>query len=210
VNSHLLENHFISQLGIKKKKIFEDNYLGQKSYPILNRLGYSMYWDSMWDNIKLFSLMWRKNKIVSDYVKGFISDKYFQKFQFIKGRNKIDLRSSIFSNKYKLFFLNPNDLSFSRSFKSNPMFTSKTWLFVYQRWVIVKIFLFFSTKKKFKNLLDQESIKTIKIKPTNNDIYYNWPNKRLDYSNYMFVLANFIKKDKPKNSLEKTFKIKYF
>jgi len=43
VNSHLLENHFISQLGIKKKKIFEDNYLGQKSYPILNRLGYSMY-----------------------------------------------------------------------------------------------------------------------------------------------------------------------
>lgn len=166
-----------------------------------------MYWDAMWDNVKLFSLMWRKNKIISNFVKGLVSDKFFQKFQFIKNNKTDEISSQLFTKKYAKFWVNHDDILFAKSFKSSPVYTNKIWVFNYQHWVVVKLFLFFSTKKRPKVLTDKNNLKKKFLNKKN--CYYDLKNyynlKRFDY-----IIANILKKKNDQIQNLNTIKIKYF
>ena len=169
-----------------------------------------MYWDSMWDNVKLFSLMWRKNKIVSEFVKAFISDKFYQRFHLIKNLHTQKIRSSVFSKKYNVFFLQAMILNFSKILKSYPVFTSKVWFFSYQRWVVVKVLLYFSTRKKFKIPLSEEYFQILKFKNQKLKGFTDYNFENLYFKKYSYITANYILKHSKKVSNEKVSKLKYF
>jgi hypothetical protein len=74
--------------------------VGQISYPILNRFGYSMYWNNMWDNINNYSKFFLKslffNSIFFNFFNFYLSLNFFF-YTFFFEQNLRNARIGYFS-----------------------------------------------------------------------------------------------------------------
>lgn len=144
--------------------------MGQSSIPMLNKVGYSMFWNSMWDNRVLYTKFIKEDLYFNDFFKLIFNDnlsinlfnlkklkknKYIKKnlIQFIDNTNNIKLMKYLNSN---------NKINYTQS---------KLWILKYQKWIIFYQFIYLSKfDKTFKNSI----VDSFSFKSENSDIIKNY------------------------------------
>ena len=132
--------------------------MAQRNYPVLNRLGYSMYWHDMWDNVKTYSYHWHLYTTSIYCLKKSLDSNHIQDLILFKN-NFLTL-----DNNLKNYEYNQEEISTEKdllhTLKQKLIFSpifGRTSLFSYQNWIIFKIFIFipltFIDKKINPNLM---------------------------------------------------------
>jgi len=155
--------------------------MGRISTPILNKVGYSMFWNSMWDN-----------KI--NYTRSLKEDIYLNRFVNLVFEDNISANTLKFFNKkylnlnYSLYKI-PSKVKTEKNLKNYfikfgkvEFYTSRLWILKYQKWVILYLYIYLPLHNKLK-------------------IRKNLLFKDLDYNDDIFNLYNFYKKSNLKISL---------
>lgn len=148
----------------------------QKNMPYINKSGYSMFWNSMWDNKNNYSKFLQKDFFIKSFINFFFSDFLQNQFIYKIDFNKHNLWN--ISSNYNLNYLENNINSINLFFKNNfniDIYNSKIWLFKYHNWIIIYFFVF----SKINSYIFNKNIKVIK----NNLYFYNYLN------NYYFNLT---------------------
>ncbi len=123
--------------------------MGQINFPALNKVGYFLLWDSIWEDFFNYKQLlnadiFLKNLLYllfNDYImfsNFFLSNKYFY---FLNTNN------SNFFNKYKNF----NDLiKFfkKQSLRTSPVYFGKLWFIQFQNWILVSLYIYKPLIKK--------------------------------------------------------------
>ena len=128
--------------------------MGQISYPILNRFGYSMYWNGMWDNLQQYSRFFLKNLFLNEFLSNFFNfyltvnyfffSNFFRK-NIINGRQKFQTQLSKI-NVIKYRQTNNNYIKFLKK-----SFSGRVWVFFFNTWCITSVFIY-SSKFKTKRI----------------------------------------------------------
>lgn len=122
--------------------------MGKINLPLLNRVGYSIFWDSNWENFFNYTNNLNKNLFIKSLLFLLLDDKIIYNFYFLSN-------SFCFLKKKNVdFFKNAFINNGLKKIKSYPFFNSKLWYFKYQKWCII-IFFFYniSSKNNYKNNL---------------------------------------------------------
>lgn len=163
--------------------------------PIMNKTGYSMYWNSMWDDKLNYTRSFKEDIFVKFFFYLFIEGGYT--FLFRYKINNIDNHLHYLKNRYNLHILKKKkeednyNLITDYSKNSEPN-TSKIWLLKYQNWVIFYFFIYsfssgiFYKKKKFKFKKSHKKYFNILT-----SYYYNLI--KLDYNFNLYNNYNFSK-----------------
>ena len=164
--------------------------MGKISYPILNRYGYSMYWDNMWDNLQYYNKFFRKGL--------FFNLVFFNLFNFYLTLNFFFYTKNFYKNldlcrgKYKNFYINFNlqaakHININYGKNLNSTYPGKIWIFVIEHWYIISVFMYNSVFSEFSPSSTQARIKNIFP-----HIYYNiFVKNNLYYFNkYKYILKN--------------------
>jgi len=115
--------------------------MGRISSPCLNKAGYSMFWNSMWDNKHNFSNLVCEDDFLKVCIPLIFEDDFVSDLSlYLKKRD-------IFKEKldhYNVFSKNYKNISIYKSFKNNKFYSffSKLWILRYQGWVIIYIFVY--------------------------------------------------------------------
>lgn len=154
--------------------------MGRVSMPIMNKTGYSMYWNSMWDDKLNYSRSLKEDMFFKNFIYlffeggdnfmffvdlrinndklNFLKKKY--NFQIQKAPRKNEIGAKI-GHKYVV----------RKNNKFNP-FLSKIWLMKYQTWIVI---YFYSYSFNLSVFFKKKSKKSKKLKKYSNIItnYYN-------------------------------------
>lgn len=126
--------------------------MGQISIPMLNKVGYSMYWNSMWDNKVDFSRSLKEDIYLNKFVPLIFSDLISAKIlKYSKSSIKkidIDYYNIPTKNKTKHEIY----LHLLRSNKLN-LYSSKIWILKYQKWLIIFFFVYLPRYNRLKKKL---------------------------------------------------------
>lgn len=153
--------------------------------PIMNKTGYSMYWNSMWDDKLNYTRSFKEDIFIKIFFYLFIEGGYT--FLFRYKIDNVDNHLNYLRNKYNLHILkkkkeekNFNLLTNYSNFSES--YTSKIWLLKYQNWVVFYFFIYSFNSgifyKKKKNLKKKKS----NIKYFNILISYYYKFLKLDYN----------------------------
>jgi len=140
----------------------------QKSMPYVNKSGYSMFWNSMWDTKNSYSKFLQNDFFIKSFINFFLSD-FFQN-QFILKLNNTNLTNFVNFN-YKFHHFNNSkklmSLYLIENFNINIYF-SKIWLFKYQNWIIIYFYIY----SKSNSYIFKKNTRINK----NNNYLYNYIN----------------------------------
>jgi len=120
--------------------------MGRISLPHLNKSGHSMFWDSMWDDKHNYTKLLNNNIFIHTCIPLIFDDYSNINLLFLIKKNKKNLNNNII--KYKVFMrkMNHNMPNVFKSLKKNKLlsFLSKTWIFKYQSWIILYMYIYIS------------------------------------------------------------------
>lgn len=127
--------------------------MAQKSIPIFNKVGYSMFWNSMWDNKNNFSKKIQKENFIKLFINFFISDFFYNKFVYFYNFKKINFFN--LNLKYKLNNLFKSNLLYKNliNYSNNDLLVSKVWVLKFQNWIVI-YFLLYSKNNFLLNFND--------------------------------------------------------
>ncbi len=135
--------------------------MGQASIPILNRVGYSMFWNSVWDDIHLFNKHFTEDILIRDFIKFIFNEKISTKPLFLTNLFFQNSTESIqFLKSFNLDMIldiNINSLS-NYLFKINrmPNYTFKIHIWRFQTWLIIFYKFYTPSSNKTKIFLKQK------------------------------------------------------
>lgn len=114
--------------------------MGQINLPILNRVGYSNHWDSVWDNCYSYQKEFNKDIFLKNILTLILDDRILYSSFFSSNK----LNNFIFNKKFKFSsFIDNNVITFGGFSKKNlPFFHSKIWYIKYQNWLLVSLFIY--------------------------------------------------------------------
>lgn len=123
--------------------------MGQISIPMLNKVGYSMYWNSMWDNKVDFSRALKEDIYLNKFVPLIFNDSISSKILKYSKKNVKDLNTDYYNIQIKtktkhqifLFLLKNSKLNF---------YCSKLWILKYQNWIIIYFFMYLPKYNRLK------------------------------------------------------------
>ena len=123
--------------------------MAQKSIPISNKVGYSMFWNSMWDDKNNFSKMNQINFFIKYFLNFFFYDFFRNYYLYIYNFKKYFYKNIKF--KYELNIIDDKKINnlFFKNFFKNDLYISKIWLFKYQNWIIIYFIIY--SKINFDN-----------------------------------------------------------
>ena len=160
----------------------------QKSNPYINKTGYSMFWNSMWDSKNNYSKNLQKDFFLKSFINFFFSDfiqnQFIFKFNFLKLNNY-----SVFFKNYNLNFLNKDKKHLNYYLNNNfntDIYISKIWLFKYQNWVILYFFIF----SKINSYFFKKTLKSFK----NKAYFFNYLNNYYTNSLNLDLKKNYFNK----------------
>ena len=142
--------------------------MGQTKFKILNRSGYSVHWNNSWESKKNYKKNFINFLFLELFLEKVFNDSLFvQDYFFIKNRNNVKYN---FLSKNIMFLKKLN--VFKNNLKKLNIFNSKIWIFKYQNWVIINVYVYI-----VKNV--DVSINSVKKKKIFyfNDKYLNYSNK---------------------------------
>lgn len=181
--------------------------MGQVSLPVLNRTGYSMFWQSVWEDKFNFN-----RSLKEDY----LFNLFFSLFLFgkISSRSTFFLKSffdkSLLVNQHKFWssYKNYTDfyiklLKIFKIKKKFPYFLLKLWIIRVQSWVILLLSFYIPPKAKiFQNVKSNNSLTSNHKKKSQNDSLFL--TNTLFY-NYLFFVNLKYNKNFLKNNLIERF-----
>lgn len=139
--------------------------MGQINLPVLNRTGYSTFWQSVWDEKHNFNRSFKEDYLIRAILPFFFFDRISKKKQFIHF-NVIKSSNILKTLEYWAKFTEPNVLYnkilfYFKKKKKIPYFILKIWILKFQSWLIilfsiyspVKFFSLFMTDKQSYELL---------------------------------------------------------
>jgi hypothetical protein len=120
--------------------------MGQSSLPTINRLGFKLFWNNAWDNKFLYRYFFIKFIYLDYFFLKLFSEKFcLNNFVSLKKKNK----TCFF---FKNFYIYSKNIFFKKIFFALNFCSSKLWIFKYQNWIILNIFIYFPNfKLKKKN-----------------------------------------------------------
>lgn len=126
--------------------------MGQISIPMANKVGYSMYWNSMWDNKINFSRSLKEDVFIKSFLNLLFEDKFSK--NLIENNRNFNYKN-INLKKYNVHIKpeNQDNISLKKylfSLYQNDITYSKVWIIKYQTWVIVHFFLYLPLFNKLK------------------------------------------------------------
>lgn len=139
--------------------------MGQINLPVLNRTGYSTFWQSVWDEKHNFNRSFKEDYIIRAILPFLFFDRISKKKQFIHFsvvKSSLKLKTldywAQFSEPSVLY---QKILFYFKRKKKIPYFILKIWILKFQSWIIllfsvyspVKFFSLFMTTKKPYHLL---------------------------------------------------------
>jgi len=140
--------------------------MGQINLPVLNRTGYSTFWDSNWDNYYNYQKEFNKNIFLKNLLILILDDRilYSSFFNSKKLNNFIYNKSLKFSN----YFDNRTIIFGNFSKKNLPFFHSKIWYIKYQNWLLISLFIY--------NIINKINIPLYENSTTSYKLYYKYYN----------------------------------
>lgn len=169
--------------------------MAQISIPMSNKVGYSMFWGSMWDNKINYDRGLKEDIYLNQFVplifEDSISTKIFKTVNF----STLDIKrlNKLYSLHVKLDNLKKNDFyKYLLELNKVNFFKSKIWLLKYQKWVIIYFFIYLPTFNDLKNKpLSSSDINHSTNQNSINKLYslYKITNIKLKYS-YKFFSNN--------------------
>ena len=128
--------------------------MGQISVPSLNRTGYSMYWNSMWDDKHNYTRNLKEDIFIKRFMPLFFEDSISS---FLLTSNIIKKK---FNNQnYEIFIKPDQNLNEFKNYiidlNKSPLYFSKSWILKYQTWVIIYFFVY---SFSFNKLLNKNSV----------------------------------------------------
>ena len=167
--------------------------MGQISIPMSNKVGYSMYWNSMWDNKINYTRSLKEDIYLNRFILLVFEDCISSKI--IKFYNKN--YSTAILNKYNFHTRIPNKNEFNRYLtKINKItfYSSRLWILKYQKWIILYFYIYLPTFNRLKikiNLVEKNT--------TVSDNIYNLYNFYLKANFKLNFSFNFFKNQVKKN-----------
>lgn len=128
--------------------------MAQKSIPLMNKAGYSMYWNNMWDDKVNYSKNLNKNIFFNDIFDIILKNNNSYNY------NNYNYNYFRLSKIFFFFFnksLNKNNLKPNKITKHN--YNSKIWLLKLNNWVIIYSFIINSFFKKNYKILFKKNKK---------------------------------------------------
>ena len=125
--------------------------MGQTSIARLNKTGYSMFWNAMWDNKVNYSRFLKEDLYINDFFNLIFNDNMslnifnFKKINFKSNHNYVIFQN--INNHQSLF-------KYISSLNKISYFSSKLWILRYQKWVIFFYFLYIEKTPNNKKLLE--------------------------------------------------------
>ena len=152
----------------------------------MNKTGYSMYWNSMWDDKLNYARSFKEDVFIKIFFHLFIEGGYTFLFRY-KIKN-VDDHLNFIKNKYNLHILKRKkeeenyNLITDYSNRSEP-YTSKIWLLKYQGWIVFYFFIYsFNSGIFFKKQRNKLKRSKSNKKYINILISYYYNLLKLDYS----------------------------
>ena len=122
--------------------------MAQKTIPISNKVGYSMFWNSMWDSKNNFSKVNQINFFIKFFLNFFFNDFFKNYYFYIYKFKNFFYKSMKIKHELNIVDNKGGDLIFKNNYKNN-LYISKIWLFKYQNWIIIYFVLY--SKINFDN-----------------------------------------------------------
>ena len=157
--------------------------MGQTSIAMLNKTGYSMFWNSMWDNKITYNRFLKEDIYINNFFELIFNDNMSFNVFNIK---KINIKN--FSPIIQDINNHNNLHKYLNSFNKHEYFSSKTWILKYQKWVVLFYFIYMQKQLKIKTLEDSVISDNSNIIIKN---YFYFTNKIL--LNYTVLNKNFKK-----------------
>lgn len=137
--------------------------MGQISIPMSNKVGYSMYWNSMWDNKINYSRSLKEDIFLNKFILLVFEDCISSKV--LKYFNKNYSESILY--KYNFHLKMSNKLEFNKYLMKNNkivFYSSKLWILKYQKWIILYFYIYipFFNRLKIKANLTSKGIHSSK------------------------------------------------
>ena len=112
--------------------------MGQTKFKILNRSGYSIYWNNSWESKKNYKKKFINFLFLELFLEKVFNDSLFvQDYFFVK--NKSNFKCNFLTKN--IIFLKKLNI-FKNNFKKLKVFNSKIWILKYQNWVIVNVYVY--------------------------------------------------------------------
>ena len=112
--------------------------MGQTKFKILNRSGYSIYWNNSWESKKNYKKNFINFLFLELFLEKVFNDSLFvQDYFFVK--NKSNFKCNFLTKN--IIFLKKLNI-FKNNFKKLKVFNSKIWILKYQNWVIVNVYVY--------------------------------------------------------------------
>lgn len=144
----------------KKKKIFYEDNLGQISYPILNRFGYSMFWFGMWDSLLNYNKFLVRSFFLNSFFSSFFNLFFSLTFFFLSkyfNKNKITARTNFLKRFNKINLAEKSHFRTVAEKNPNNVYLGKLAILSFNEWYIVSMFAYYSKYKNPAEGLDQIS-----------------------------------------------------
>lgn len=129
--------------------------MAQISIPMANKVGYSMFWNSMWDGKINFSRLLKEDIYLNMFIPLLFEDKISTKI--IKSKDFNNLLKRVDYNRYNLH-MKVNNLSKKAFYKymselnKVTYFSTKVWILKYQKWIIIFFFMYIPKFNCLKNI----------------------------------------------------------
>lgn len=164
--------------------------MGQSSISMLNKVGHSMFWNSMWDNKVLYSRYLKEDNFLNKFFSLAFNDSLSVntinfKQKFVKNSKKLEhITDKKKTSMYKYLF-NFNKINY---------FSSKLWILKYHNWIVLYHFIYILNSNKnldnfLKNFNDYNYNFYYLLKSYNKSNYrlkYSL-NSKLSYSKYKII-----------------------
>lgn len=132
--------------------------MAQISIPMSNKVGYSMFWNSMWDNKINYSRGLKEDVYLNKFIPLLFQDKISRKIFKTIDFNKIDLNKMVLRYNLHMKVLNFNKKNFYKylsEINKVKYFKSKIWILKYQKWFIIYFFIYLPFFNKFKKKISK-------------------------------------------------------
>ena len=120
--------------------------MAQKSIAVMNKSGYSMFWNSMWDNKNNFSKFLQNDFFIKSFINYFFIDFFQNQFIYFYNFKKINLNNLNYTYHLKYLQNNKKNINiYLNNIFNDDLYISKIWLFKYHNWIIIYLFVFSKT-----------------------------------------------------------------
>lgn len=121
--------------------------------PIINRLGFNIFWDQYWNSLKKYNLILYQNKIFYDLLKTFLifglktrelfnfnsrwGLKSYLKIKFLKYYRKVTLFNNVMKTTSNYYFRLESNIKYKSRFV---IFRYNSWVILVLQWVETKLY----------------------------------------------------------------------